>query len=91
MSKTTANAEEMLNQQAGEVGATDWPEPKQIRAVLHPVTAFDPEALLPEGLREWVMDEADRMPCPPDFIAAAAMVALGAIIGGNCAIKAEEE
>jgi Protein of unknown function (DUF3987) len=83
----TMNAEEMLNEQAGEVGATDWPEPKPIRAALHPVVPFDPETLLPEGLRAWVMDEADRMPCPPDFIAAAVMVALGAIIGASCAIK----
>ena len=87
MNKTTTNAEEMLNEQASEVGATDSPEPKQIRATLHPVAPFDPETLLPEGLRAWVMDEADRMPCPPDFIAAAAMVALGAIIGASCAIK----
>jgi Protein of unknown function (DUF3987) len=27
------------------------------------------------------------MPCPPDFIAAAALVALGSIIGARCAIK----
>jgi hypothetical protein len=34
------------------------------------VPAFDADTLLPEALRGWVMDEADRMPCPPDFIAA---------------------
>jgi hypothetical protein len=33
------------------------------------------------------MDEADRMPCAPDFIAAGAIVALGALIGARCAIK----
>ena len=33
------------------------------------------------------MDEAERMPCPPDFVAAAALVALGSIIGARCAIK----
>jgi hypothetical protein len=64
-----------------------WPEPKPIQAALHPVPAFDPETLLPEALRGWVMDEADRMPCPPDFVAAGALVALGAIIGARCAIK----
>lgn len=42
---------------------------------------------MPPVLREWVMDEADRMPCPPDFVAAAAVVALGSIIGARCAIK----
>lgn len=64
-----------------------WPDPKPIQAALYPVPAFDPQTLLPEALRGWVMDEADRMPCPPDFVAVGAMVALGAIIGARCAIK----
>ncbi len=72
--------------QASSVGA-GWSEPKPIQAALHPVPAFDADTLLPEALRGWVMDEADRMPCPPDFIAAGALVALGAIIGARCAIK----
>jgi hypothetical protein len=42
---------------------------------------------MPECLRDWIMDEADRMPCPPDYIAAAALTALGSIIGARCAIK----
>lgn len=64
-----------------------WPEPKPILAALYPVPTFDPKTLLPEVLRGWIMDEADRMPCPPDFVAAGALVALGAIIGARCAIK----
>lgn len=64
-----------------------WPEPKPIQAALHPVPAFDGETLLPEALRGWVLDEADRMQCPPDFVAAGALTALGAIIGARCAIK----
>ena len=76
-------AEQALNRSASRA----WPEPKPIQAALHPVPAFDPETLLPEALRGWVMDEADRMPCPPDFVAAGALVALGAIIGARCAIK----
>lgn len=64
-----------------------WPEPKPIQAALPPVPAFDGETLLPEALRGWVMDEADRMQCPPDFVAAGALTALGAIIGARCAIK----
>lgn len=70
-----------------ELPAAAWPEPKPILAALHPVPAFGGETLLPEALRGWVMDEADRMPCPPDFVAAGALVALGAIIGARCAIK----
>ena len=68
-------------------GSAVWPVPKPIQAALHPVPAFDPDTLLPEALRGWIMDEADRMPCPPDFVAAGALVALGAIIGARCAIK----
>jgi putative DNA primase/helicase len=64
-----------------------WPEPKPITAELKSVPAFDAETLLPEPLRGWIIDEAERMPCPPDFIAAAALVALGSIIGARCAIK----
>ena len=64
-----------------------WPDPKPIVAEMKPVPAFDAATLLPEALRAWIMDEADRMPCPPDFIAAAALVALGSIVGAHCAIK----
>lgn len=64
-----------------------WSEPKPIVAALHPVPPFDQEALLPDTLRGWIMDEADRMPCPPEFIAVGALVTLGAIIGARCTMK----
>jgi len=64
-----------------------WPAAKPIIAELKPVPAFDAQTLLPDALRAWVMDEAERMPCPPEFVAAAAMVALGSIVGARCAIK----
>jgi hypothetical protein len=64
----------------------EWPVPRLIEAPLLSVLPFDP-SLLPDALRRWVMDEAHRMPCPADFIAAAAIVVLGAIVGARCAIK----
>lgn len=67
--------------------ASDWPDPKPIHAELKAVPAFDAKTLLPNALHPWIMDEAERMPCPPDFIAMAALVALGSIIGARCAIK----
>lgn len=70
-----------------EPAPAEWPDPKPIQSPLHPVPAFDAETLLPEALRGWIMDEADRMPCPPDFIAVAVLTALGSIIGARCAIK----
>jgi hypothetical protein len=66
---------------------TNWPEPNPIRETLQPVAAFDAERLLPDALRGWIMDEANRMPCPPDFIAAGAIVGLGSLIGARCAVK----
>jgi hypothetical protein len=33
------------------------------------------------------MDETERMPCPPDYVAAAAIVAACAIVGARCAIR----
>ena len=33
---------------------------------LKPVPPFDPDTLLPDVLRVWIRDEAERMPCPAD-------------------------
>lgn len=65
---------------------TVWGDPRPIENTLKPVAPFNAE-LLPEILRAWVMDEADRMPCPPDFIAVAALCALGIVIGARVGIK----
>jgi phage/plasmid primase-like uncharacterized protein len=75
------------NKKLEDLSGFSWPEPNPIKASLYPVPAFNPEILLPEVLRDWVMDEANRMPCPPEFIASAVIVSLGAIIGAQCAIK----
>lgn len=82
-----STANETKNTSARNRKNREWLEPNPIQAALYPVPVFDPETLLPEALRGWIMDEADRMPCPPDFIAAGAVVALGAIIGARCTIK----
>ncbi|MBI3987930.1 MAG: DUF3987 domain-containing protein, partial [Lentisphaerae bacterium] len=71
----------------GDEDLDAWPTPKPIIAELKPVPAFDADVLLPDALRPWIMDESERMPCPPDFIAAAALVAFGSIIGARCAIR----
>ncbi len=64
-----------------------WPEPAALKIDLPAAPAFDAMALLPRQLAEFVLDEADRMPCPPDYIAAALVVALGSVIGSRCALK----
>jgi hypothetical protein len=68
-----------------EHGVVGVDEP--VQRPLKPVPAFDANILLPGALRPWIEDEAERMPCPPDFIASAAITALGSIVGARCAIK----
>lgn len=70
-----------------ETAGKAWPEPRPIVAELPPAPPFDAEAMLPHMLAEYVLDEADRMPCPPDYVAAALMVALGSVLGARCALK----
>jgi hypothetical protein len=68
------------------------PEPLPLIVKLTPVQAFDP-AWLPKSLAPWIADVADRMQCPADFPAAAAMVALSSVAGRRFAIqpKAQDE
>ena len=64
-----------------------WPMPKEIKTDLPPAPDFDAKTLLPKTLADFVLDEADRMPCSPDYIAAALIVCLGSVIGARCGIK----
>ena len=64
----------------------EWPEPQPIPDTLLPVEQFAPE-LLPEALRPWVSDIADRLQCPPDFPAVGAMVALSSVIGRKVVLR----
>lgn len=68
----------------------DWPEPERLRNTLLEVT---PLAMcnIPEPYRDWIEDVAERMQCPPDFIAIAAIVATGAIIGTGCGVKPKQK
>lgn len=64
-----------------------WPTPRPLVADLPPAPAFNAQVLLPDLLRAFVLDTADRMPCSPDFVAAPLLVALGSVIGARCALK----
>jgi len=64
-----------------------WPVPTEIKTDLPPAPEFDAKVLLPATLAGFVLDEADRMPCSPDYIAAALIVCLGSVIGARCGMK----
>jgi hypothetical protein len=68
------------------VSSTRWPTPKPLPDGLAPVAPFSLE-FLPAGLAPWVGDIANRLQCPPEYPAVAAMVSLGAVLGRRLAIK----
>jgi putative DNA primase/helicase len=63
-----------------------WNEPTPLPNELPPVQPFDAE-LLPVALRDWVMDIAHLMQCPPDFPAVGAIAALSSLIGARHVIQ----
>ena len=63
-----------------------WPDPKPIPRGLPSVDAFNLD-FLPDALKPWVGDVSDRLQCPPDYVAVAAIVALGSVIGRRIGIK----
>jgi putative DNA primase/helicase len=67
-----------LNQRG--VAEGDWPEPEDLGSELPPVPAFDLR-LMPESLRPWVEDVADRMQVPLDYPATAAIATLAGVCG----------
>jgi putative DNA primase/helicase len=74
------------NEGASLAGSTlEWPDPSPLPEGLPPVKPLKP-AMIPLPLRGWLMDISERLQIPPDFSAAAAVVALGSIIGRGCGI-----
>jgi hypothetical protein len=70
----------------------EWPEPQSLPEGLPLVAAFEPD-LLPSSLRAWVEDVSERMQCPRDYPAAAALVGLAAVVGrrvGICPKRADD-
>jgi putative DNA primase/helicase len=63
-----------------------WPAPRSLSAALAEVSPFDPE-LLPETLRPWVLDLAERLQVAADYPAAALIVMLAGAIGRRASIR----
>jgi Protein of unknown function (DUF3987) len=64
----------------------EWPEPKPLPNGLAPVEPFSSE-FIPDALARWVNDISNRLQCPPDYVAVAALTALGSVIGRRIGIK----
>jgi putative DNA primase/helicase len=66
-----------------------WPEPEEIGGDLLAVPTLK-ETLIPEALKRWVLDTAERFQCPPDYFATAALVGLGQLLGRKIAIRPKQ-
>jgi putative DNA primase/helicase len=64
----------------------NWPKPLPLPEGLPPVEQLIPE-MLPDAIRPWLFDMADRMEIPPDYAAVAALTALSSLIGRGCGIR----
>ena len=66
--------------------AEPWPAPRLLSATLAQVCPFDPQ-VLPETLRPWVLDVAERLQVPADYPAVAAIVMLAGALGRRASIR----
>lgn len=69
---------------------TDWPDPEMIKEILLPVESLR-DCLIPDPYLDWINDVAERMQCPKDFVAIAAIVITASLIGAGCGIKPKQQ
>ncbi len=67
-----------------------WAEPATLADELLPVESFD-DVMLPESMRPWVVDIAERLQCPADYPAVSAMVVLAGIVGRKIGIRPQRK
>ncbi|MDI9637936.1 DUF3987 domain-containing protein [Geitlerinema splendidum] len=66
-----------------------WSEPIPFLLVkndLSPVVTLSPE-LIPGPYRDWLVDIAERMQCPLDYVAVGAVIVTASIVGAGCSIR----
>jgi Protein of unknown function (DUF3987) len=63
--------------------------PHDLPASQLPVSSFDPD-LMPENFKAWVEDIGRRMQCPQDYVAVAAMIGAGVLIGRKIAVRPKQ-
>lgn len=76
---------EFLGVGSQTVEVTQHGQPQNLPPALRPVPALDPSHL-PDALRDAVVDLADRLQCPPDYLAVAMLSAAGAVVGNKVGI-----
>jgi Protein of unknown function (DUF3987) len=83
---TRIRRDRMQREQQDEHQERDWPKPKPLPNGLARVEPFNLD-FMPVALKPWIADVADRLQCPPDYVAVPAIVGLGSVIGCRVGIK----
>lgn len=86
MSKPFPSPEQWKAMGGPVVEADSWPAPQPIPSGRIEVPPFNFD-MLPDALRPWIADIAERIQCPPDFVAVGAMVSLASVVGRRIAIR----
>ncbi len=84
--KDDAQVRERLSEARIQGHLAAWPDPASLPDGLPPVASFNLK-LLPVPLRDLVDDCADRMQCPIDYAAVAAVMTLAAVVQRRCGIR----
>jgi hypothetical protein len=71
------------------VESLPWPAAIPIKSMLPPVEKFIPE-LLPDAIRDYVLDVADRQQASPDFAAVTALCGLAAVVGNRVRVRPKQ-
>ncbi len=66
-----------------------WTKPKALPDPLPEVMPYDSD-LLPAIVGDAVADVSHRMQCPPDYVACALLVAMGAVVGNRIGIRPKQ-
>jgi len=82
---TPANPRKDFYDAIVEVEATPEPDLIALNCDLLPVLPFDVD-MLPDSLRDWIVDSYERVGCPIDYLAVGAMVSLATVIGRKVGI-----
>ena len=76
---------EFLGVDTEKVAAIELGKPQRLPPALRAVPKLDPH-WLPDALRDAVVDLADRLQCPLDYLAVAMLSAAGAVVGNKVGI-----
>lgn len=78
--------DEQVEREHSDDARRQAPEPRPLPDELAPVDAF-PLAALPAAFGPWVADVAERMQCPPDFVAVPMLVAAASLVARHVGIR----